>query len=115
MHFRGAGPAAIELVAGNIHYMFDNLTTGIQQVRAGRVKAMAVTSAERSPQLSDVPALRETVPELAAYDVSTWFGMFYPSGTPDAALQALSAEIRELVERPEMQRRFEEMGGVPLG
>jgi len=113
VHFRGAGPAAIELVAGNIHYMFDNLTTGIQQVRAGRVKALAVTSAERSPQLSDVPALRETVPELAAYDVSTWFGMFYPSGTPDAALQALSAEIRELVERPEMQRRFEEMGGVP--
>jgi len=113
VHFRGAGPAAIELVAGNVQYMFDNLTTGIQQVRAGRVRALAVTSAERNAQLPDAPALRETMPELANYDVSTWFGMFYPAGTPAAAVAALNAEIRALVDQPETQRRFVEMGGVP--
>ena len=63
--FRGAGPAAMELVAGNINYMWDNLTSGIQQIRGGRVRALAVSSADRNPQLPDVPAARETMPELA--------------------------------------------------
>ena len=110
--FRGAGPAAIELVAGNIQYMFDNLTTGIQQVRAGRVRALAVTSAERNSQLPDVPALRETMAELAPYDVSTWFGIFAPAGTPAPAIARLNAEIRALVEAPEMTARFATMGGI---
>ena len=110
--FRGAGPAAIELVAGNIQYMFDNLTTGIQQVRAGRVRALAVTSAERNSQLPDVPAMRETMPELAPYDVSTWFGIFAPAGTPAPIVSHLNAEIRTMVEAPEMTARFASMGGV---
>jgi tripartite-type tricarboxylate transporter receptor subunit TctC len=110
--FRGAGPAAIELVAGNIQYMFDNLTTGIEQIRGGRVRALAVTSAERNSQLPGVPALRETMAELAPYDVSTWFGIFAPGGTPGPAIQALNREIRALVEQPEMTARFATMGGI---
>ncbi|HYI84094.1 MAG TPA: tripartite tricarboxylate transporter substrate binding protein [Acetobacteraceae bacterium] len=111
--FRGAGPATVELLAGNVQFMFDNLTTGIEQIRAGRVKALAVTSADRSPQLADLPALRETMPELANYDVSTWFGAFYPARTPEAAVRALNAEIKALLDMPETQQRFAEMGGVP--
>ncbi len=111
--FRGAGPAAIELVAGNIQFMFDNLTTAIEQIRAGRVRALAVTSAARNSQLPDVPAARETMPELAPYDVSTWFGMFLPGATPAPIIRALNAEILALVNDPSTQARFVTMGGVP--
>ncbi len=110
--FRGAGPAMVELVAGNIQLMFDNLTTAIEQIRAGKVRALAVTSADRSPQLPDLPALRETAPELAAYDVSTWFGMFLPAGTPAPIVQALNEEMRVLIESDEGKARFTQMGGV---
>ena len=112
--FRGAGPAAIELVAGNIQYMFDNLTTGIEQVRAGRVRALGVTSAERNSQLPDVPAIRETMPELSPYEVNTWFGIFAPANTPAPAVRAINAEINALLAMPETQARFTQMGGVPM-
>jgi tripartite-type tricarboxylate transporter receptor subunit TctC len=113
VHYRGAAPAMVALVGGEVQYMFDNLTTAVEQVRAGGVKALAVTSADRSPQLPELPALRETMPELASYDVSTWFGAFYPARVPEAAARALNAEIKALLDQPETQRRFAEMGGVP--
>jgi tripartite-type tricarboxylate transporter receptor subunit TctC len=77
------------------------------------VKALGVTSAERIPQLPDLPALRETMPELANYDVSTWFGAFHPARVPRPVVDALNAEIRLLLDMPETRRRFAEMGGVP--
>ncbi|HZF76983.1 MAG TPA: tripartite tricarboxylate transporter substrate binding protein [Acetobacteraceae bacterium] len=112
VHYRGAAPAMVALVGGEIQFMFDNLTTAVEQVRAGTVRALAVTSAERSPQLPDLPALRETMPELAQYDVSTWFGAFHPAGVPEGALRAVNGEMRVLLEQPATQRRFAEMGGV---
>ena len=72
----------MELVAGNINYMWDNLTSGLQQIKGGRVRALAVSSADRNPQLPEVPAARATMPELAQFDVNTWFGIFAPSATP---------------------------------
>lgn len=113
VHYRGAGPAMVALMGGDIQFMFDNLTTAVEQVRAGRVRALGVTSAERNPQLPDLPAMRETAPELEKYDVSTWFGAFYPAGTPEAAVQALNNEIKALLDQPDTRRRFAEMGGVP--
>ena len=109
----GAGPAMIELVAGNIRYMFDKLTTAIEPIRAGRVRALAVTSTERHPQLPELPALRETMPELANDDVSTPFGMSLPGTTPPHIVAALNAEMRTLVDAPEASARFATMGGVP--
>ena len=79
---------------------------------SGRVRALAVTSAERNAQLPGIPALRETMPELASYDVSTWFGIFAPAGTPAPIIHSLNREIRALVEQPEMTARFSTMGGV---
>ena len=111
--FRGAGPAMMDLVAGNIGFMFDNLTTAIQQIRDGRVRALAVTSADRNPQLPDLPAIRETDPSLSAYDVSTWFGMFVHAATPRPAVDALNEEIRAYVAAPDIAARFATMGGVP--
>lgn len=113
VHYRGAAPAMVALVGGDIQYMFDNLTTAIEQVRAGRVKALAVTSAERNPQLPELPAMRETMPGLEDYDVSTWFGVFYPAGVPEGAVRALNAELKALLDRADTRQRFAEMGGVP--
>lgn len=112
VHFRGAAPAMVSLVAGDVQYMFDNLTSGVEQVRAGKVRALAVTSADRNSQLPDLPALRETLPELANYDVNTWFGAFYPAGTPAHVVQALNSEIKILLDQPETRQRFITMGGV---
>lgn len=112
--FRGAGPAAMELVAGNIQYMWDNLTSGISQIRGGRVRALAVSSADRNPQLPDVPAARETMPELAKFDVNTWFGIFLPAATPRPIAESLNAAMKAWHGTEEVQARWREMGGVSL-
>lgn len=112
--FRGAGPLMMDLVAGNIQFSFDNLTTSVQQVRAGQVRALAVTSADRNASLPHLPPLRETMPELAAYEVNTWFGMFAHGQTPAPALAALNREINALLSTAETQARFAQMGGVPM-
>jgi len=109
--FRGAAPAMVELIAGNIAMMFDNLTTAMPHVQAEKVRALAVTSAARNPQLPNVPAMRETMPELHDYDVSTWFGMFLPAGTPEAVVMELNGQIRAMIDQPETQARFTQMGG----
>jgi len=112
--FRGAGPAAMELVAGNIQYMWDNLTSGIQQIKGGRVRALAVSSADRNPQLPEVPAARETLPELAQFDVNTWFGIFAPAGTPRPVVTAINQAMQRWHENAEVKARWGEMGGVAL-
>jgi tripartite-type tricarboxylate transporter receptor subunit TctC len=112
--FRGAGPAAVELVAGNIQYMWDNLTSGIQQIRGGRVRALAVSSADRNPQLPDVPAARETMPELAQFDVNTWFGIFAPAATPRPIAESINRAMKSWHETEEVKARWREMGGVSL-
>lgn len=113
VHYRGAGPSMMGLVAGEVQFSFDNLTSAMAQVRDGRVRALGVSSAERNPQLPDLPAMREVVPELANYEVNTWFGAFYPAGTPEPVVRSLNTQIRTLLEMPETKQRFAEMGGVP--
>jgi len=112
--FRGSGPAQVDLLAGNVNFLIDNLTGVIGHIRAGRVRALAVTSRERSPQLPDVPAMHETMPELASYEVNTWFGIFGPTGMPNAMVQAINAEVNAWLDLPDTRRRFAELGGVPL-
>jgi tripartite-type tricarboxylate transporter receptor subunit TctC len=112
--FRGSGPAQVDLLAGNVNFLIDNLTGVIEHIRAGRVRALAVTSKERSVQLPDVPTMRETMPELANYEVNTWFGIFGPAGMPNAVVQGINAEVNAWLDLPDTQRRFAELGGVPL-
>ncbi len=112
--FRGAGPLMMDLVAGNIQFSFDNLTTSVQQIRAGQVRALAVTSADRNASLPELPALRETLPELAPYEVNTWFGMFAHGQTPAPVVAVLNREINALLATAETQARFAQMGGVPM-
>ncbi|WP_236571447.1 Bug family tripartite tricarboxylate transporter substrate binding protein [Rhodovarius lipocyclicus] len=112
--FRGAGPLMVDLIAGNVKFSFDNLTSSVQQIRSGQVRALGVTSADRNAQMPELPALRETMAELAPYDVNTWFGMFAHVNTPREAILAINAEINVLLNSDETKARFAQMGGVPM-
>lgn len=112
--YRGAGPAAMDLVAGNVQFMWNNLTSGIVQIQAGQVRALAVSSVERNPQLPDVPAARETMPELAGFDVNTWFGIFVPAATPRPVAEAINTAMRDWDGTAAVQQRWVELGGVSL-
>ncbi len=110
--FRGSAPMQTDLLAGTVQFAIDNLTGVIELVRSGRVRGLAVTSAARSPQLPDIPALREVGGELASFDVNTWFGIFVPQGLPAEAVRSINADIRALLELPATQARFAELGGM---
>ena len=112
--FRGSAPAQTELLAGNVQFLVDNLTGVIEQIRGGRLRALAVTGAERNAGLPDVPTMREAVPELANYEVNTWFGLFAPGGTPAPVVRAINADIAALLDLPDTERRFTELGGAPM-
>ncbi|MDB5567735.1 MAG: C4-dicarboxylate transporter, partial [Tardiphaga sp.] len=84
--FRGAGPALQAALAGDVQILFDNLYPSLPQVLDGKLNGLAVTTLERNAQAPNIPAMRETAPELAKFDVSSWFGVFYPKNTPTAAV-----------------------------
>lgn len=110
--YRGSAPAMTDLLAGNIQFMFENLIAASEAVQAGRLRALGVTTRERSPLLPQVPALRETMPALGAYDVSTWVGAFMHADTPPEVLAAYNAAATEMLRLPEsaaaLQRRGSE-------
>jgi tripartite-type tricarboxylate transporter receptor subunit TctC len=112
--FRGSAPAQIELLAGNVGFLIDNLTGVIEHIRSGRLRALAVTSAERNSELPEVPAARETLPELAQFEVNTWFGLFGPAGLPAEVIRSVNAEINAMLDLPETKQRFAALGGEPM-
>ena len=111
---RGSAPAQIDVLAGNQSFMIDNLTGIMGHIQSGRVRALAVTSRERNAMLPDVPAMRETMPELANYEVNTWFGLFAPAGMAPEIVTSLNAEVQAMLALPETERRFAELGGFPM-
>lgn len=111
--FRGSAPALTELLAGNIQFMFENLIAAAQHIQSGRLRALAVTTAARSPLFPDLPALRETVPDLGAYDVSTWAALFAHAAAPREAVLAWNAQARALLQMPETVARLRQAGSDP--
>jgi tripartite-type tricarboxylate transporter receptor subunit TctC len=112
--YRGSGPAINDLVGGQVEVMFDNLPSSIEQAKAGNLRALAVTSAKRSPALPDVPTLAES--GLAGFEASSWFALFAPKGTPAEITGRLNAEVRKALEGDDLKKRFTELGGeiMPL-
>ncbi|OYX12751.1 MAG: hypothetical protein B7Z15_09360 [Rhizobiales bacterium 32-66-8] len=106
--YKGSGPAVNDLVGGQVNAMFDNLPSSIGQIRAGALRPLAVTSAERSPALPDVPTVAETVP---GFEASSWFALFAPAGTPPAVIARLNAEVAKALEDPAVKQRYAEVGG----
>ncbi len=109
--YRGAGPALPELMAGNVHVMFDNMPSSIEKIKAGQLRALAVTTDKRSPALPDVPTVAETVP---GYEASAWFGMGAPKGTPQDVVALLNKTINQALADPKMKAKMAELGGDEL-
>jgi tripartite-type tricarboxylate transporter receptor subunit TctC len=109
--YRGAAPAITDMLGGQVQVIFDNMPSIIQHIRAGSLRALGVTTAERSPQLPDVQTIAETVP---GYEASALFGMGAPKSTPKEIIERLNSEINAILAEPEMKKRLVELGGEPL-
>ncbi|MCC7348684.1 MAG: tripartite tricarboxylate transporter substrate binding protein [Variibacter sp.] len=109
--YRGSAPALTDLLAGTVHVMFDNMPSSIGHVKAGSLRPLAVTTAQRSAALPDVPTVAETVP---GYEASAWFGMGAPKGTPREIIEKLNREVNEALKDPTILARVAELGGVPI-
>lgn len=110
--YKGSALAAIDLFAGRIHLMFDVITTGLTNSRAGRVRALGVTSAKRSAAAPDIPAISEFVPGYAS---TGWQGFLAPRGTPAAIVGLLDENIKAILALPDVRERFLKMGAEPIG
>lgn len=109
--YRGAGPALTDMLSGQAHVLFDNLPSSIEHVRSGGLRALAVTTAERSPALPDVPTVAETVP---GYEASAWFGICAPKKTPPELIQRLNKEVGDILQDPVTIKKLADLGGTPL-
>ncbi len=111
--YKGSAPAVTDLIGGQVDAMFDNVPNVIQQVKAGRLRALAVSSAERSPLVPDVPTVAEA--GVPGFDVSVWFGVMAPAGTPAPVIARLNAEIDRILKMPDVIALFEQQGVQPRG
>jgi len=109
--YAGAAPAQLGLLAGQTDFMFDNLASALNQVKAGKLLAFAVTTTRRAESMPDVPTMAES--GLPGFDVSTWFGVFAPAGTPPVVVERLNKEFTAALRSPEMRERLVRMGAEP--
>ena len=114
--YRGSGPALLDLVGGNMDVMFDNLPSSMQQIKAGKLIPLAVTSARRSSALPDVPTVEEAGgPALKGYEASSWFGLLAPAGTPADIVNRLQHETAKALAAPAVKEKLQAQGAIPGG
>lgn len=111
--YKGAGPAVNALIAGEIQVMFAPIVAVLPQVKAGRLRALGLTSAARSAAIPDLPTLAES--GLTGYEISSWFGLFVPSSTPAAVVDKLYRETTRVLKLPDVIERFAKEGAEPVG
>ena len=109
--YRGSAPALTDLMGGQVESMFDNAPSALPHVKAGKLRALAVTSPQRLPQLPDVPTLAES--GFPGFDVHSWFGLAAPAGTPRAVVERLNAELAKALSQPELRQRLVDMAAAP--
>ncbi len=112
--YRGSGPALLDLIGGNMDLMFDNLPSAMPHIKSGKLKALAVTSAERSAALPELPTVAEAGP-LKGYEASSWFGLLAPAGTPADVVNRVQQETAKALATPAMKERLLSQGAIPSG
>jgi tripartite-type tricarboxylate transporter receptor subunit TctC len=110
--YKGSVPALTDLIGGHVDLMFDNMASALPQVKAGKLKALAVTSAKRSSQAPDLPSVAESV---AGFDSATWVAIYTPAGTPPEIIARLNAGINQALKSAEVLSRFDSAGLEPGG
>ncbi len=114
--YRGSGPALLDLVGGTMDVMFDNLPSSLPQIKAGKLKALAVTSTQRSGALPDVPTVEQAGgAALKGYDASSWFGLVAPAGTPADVVNRIQQEAAKSLGTPAIKEKLLAQGAIPGG
>jgi tripartite-type tricarboxylate transporter receptor subunit TctC len=111
--YKGAAPAMQDLIAGQVQLMFDNFASANTQVKAGKVKALAVTTAKRSALAPELPTIAES--GLAGFDINTWFGIFVPAGTPKEIVERLHSEFTRALALADIREKITNLGAEPVG
>ncbi|GAB2485124.1 tripartite tricarboxylate transporter substrate binding protein [Comamonas humi] len=111
--YKGSGPLTTDLLGGQISMSFDTVTPVLPHIKAGKLRALAVTTAKRSVALPDVPTLDES--GLKGFDMGTWFGVLAPAATPREVVTRLNTELVRIIHTPEFRRRMDEIGADPIG
>ncbi|MBL8308767.1 MAG: tripartite tricarboxylate transporter substrate binding protein [Rubrivivax sp.] len=114
--YRGSGPALIDLIAGNVDLMFDNLPSAMPHIKSGKLKALAVTSGQRSAALPELPTIAEAGGALLRnYEASSWFGLLAPAGTPPEVVNRVQQEVAKALAQPAIKERLQSQGAIPSG
>jgi len=111
--YKGSAPALTDLISGQVQVMFDNLPSSLPQIKAGKLRAIAVTSLKRSPALPDVPTISES--GLPGFEASSWFGLLAPAGTPAAVVARLNAEVNKWLQSAEGREQLLAQGAQAAG
>jgi tripartite-type tricarboxylate transporter receptor subunit TctC len=110
--YKGSAPAVSDLLAGQVQMMVDGLPSALPHVKAGKLRAIAITSLHRAPSLPDLPTIAETYPGFYA---DAWSGLFAPKGTPQPVVDKLSAEVQRILKLPEVREKLAALGAEPVG
>ena len=114
--YRGSGPALLDMIGGSMDVMFDNLPSALPQIKAGKLKALAVTSSKRSSAMPDLPTVEEAGgAAFKGFEASSWFGLLAPAAMPAAQVQRLQTEVAKALERPEIKEKLVAQGAIPGG
>jgi tripartite-type tricarboxylate transporter receptor subunit TctC len=111
--YKGSGPAVTDLLGGQVNYMFDSITSAKPHIDAGKLRAIAVTTAKRSSTLPNVPTVAQS--GLPGYEVSPWFAVFMPASTPKPIVAKMNAVLLEAMNSPDVKKKFETIGAEPIG
>ncbi|GAA6121741.1 tripartite tricarboxylate transporter substrate binding protein [Acidovorax sp. FG27] len=111
--YKGSAPAVTDLLGNQIAIMFDNMPSAIQHVRSGKLRAIAVTTAKRSPELPDVPTIAEA--GVPGYEATSWFGMFAPAATPAPIVGQLNKALVKVLAQPDIKKKINEQGAETAG
>lgn len=110
--YKGSAPAVSDLLAGQVQMMVDGLPSALPHVKAGKLRAIALTSLRRAPSLPDLPTIAETYPGFYA---DAWSGLFAPKGTPQPVVDKLSAEVQRILKLPDVREKLTALGAEPVG
>jgi tripartite-type tricarboxylate transporter receptor subunit TctC len=111
--YKGSGAAMADVIGGQVPLMFDALTAAMGHIQGNKMRALAVSSQQRSPILPDVPTFQEL--KMPQMNLSTWHGVWAPKGTPPAIVKKLNAEIARIVALPDVREKIKGLGGIPVG
>jgi tripartite-type tricarboxylate transporter receptor subunit TctC len=109
--YKGSAQAHLDIIAGNVQIMFDTTSSAMAQIKAGKFKALAVTTSQRSAELPSVPTLAEA--GVPGFEISTWYGVFVTTGTPADVVTKLQTDLARIIKLPDVQAKLKGLGGEP--